>query len=524
MVGCLCLSSASACPSTATATNFCALPPANSATGRLKRVRRYALKTFTTVILVGSTGCGKTTQIPQYVQEAGWCEGGRVCVVTQPRRVAAIAVAQRVADELGVKLGEGVGYTVRFDDKTHPVKTRIKFCTDGLLLRELMQDPLLSKCARWLCFALWIVAQTLVHARRRYSVVMVDEAHERTVATEILLGLLKKVRRSRPDLRIIISSATIDAEAFYKHFHTTDFPATIMSVTGIRMFPIDIMYLAQPCSDYVQTAVRTVTQIHMHEAAGDVLVFMTGQVCARARAAQARQHSHDAAGRHRRRRPPAARRCPPQPLWPLPHRHSHLRRDAARATDGGVRARGHRREEGDCCNQHCRDKHHDTGHCLRCGCMFREGQDVPRRHWHGRPGHRARQPVLRHAGEGARLLRTRVACTCLHLRALAYSVGLSPRFYRVISLLQRAGRAGRVQSGKAYRLVTEEDYKRLSINATPEMQRTAMAPVILQLKALGIHDVVHFPFLSPPPADSMLRGLELLYRPTPLASTPLFRL
>ena len=92
-------------------------------------------------------------------------------------------------------------------------------------------------------------------------------------------------------------------------------------------------YLAQPCSDYVQTAVRTVTQIHMHEAAGDVLVFMTGQVCARARAAQAHRHSHDAAGRHRRRRPPKFRllhdAAPPQPLWPLPHRHSHLRRDAA---------------------------------------------------------------------------------------------------------------------------------------------------------------------------------------------------
>jgi len=106
----------------------------------------------------------------------------------------------------------------------------------------------------------------------------------------------------------------------------------------------------------------------------------------------------------------------------------------------------------------------------------------------------------------------------------AYTASLSPHFCRLIALLQRAGRAGRVQSGKAYRLVTEEDYKRLSINATPEMQRTAMAPVILQLKALGIHDVVHFPFLSPPPADAMLRGLELLYRPTPLASTPLFRL
>ena len=121
-------------------------PRARDACCSVTRCCRYALKTFSTVILVGSTGCGKTTQIPQYVQEAGWCEGGRVCVVTQPRRVAAIAVAQRVADELGVKLGDGVGYCVRFDDKTHPVKTRIKFCTDGLLLRELMQDPLLSKC------------------------------------------------------------------------------------------------------------------------------------------------------------------------------------------------------------------------------------------------------------------------------------------------------------------------------------------------------------------------------------------
>jgi len=130
----------------------------------------YALEKYQTLIIVGQTGSGKTTQIPQYLHEAGWTGGGRVVACTQPRRVAATSVAQRVAEELNVELGTEVGYCIRFDDCTDPGRTRIKYLTDGMLLRETMTDPLLSE----------------------YSVIMLDEAHERSLATDILLGLLKK--------------------------------------------------------------------------------------------------------------------------------------------------------------------------------------------------------------------------------------------------------------------------------------------------------------------------------------------
>ena len=158
----------------------------------------HLVETRATTVLVGQTGCGKTTQVPQYLVEAGWTAGGRLVACTQPRRVAAMTVASRVADEMGVTLGAEVGYAVRFENVSTPGVTRVRFCTDGVLLRELMEDPLLS----------------------RYSVVMVDEAHERSLATDLLLGLLKKVQRRRPDLRIIIASATIQAEEFAAFFDT----------------------------------------------------------------------------------------------------------------------------------------------------------------------------------------------------------------------------------------------------------------------------------------------------------------
>lgn len=156
----------------------------------------YALEHHSVIVVVGETGSGKSTQIPQFLFENGWCDDGFTVVCTQPRRVAAQTLAQRVAQEVGTTLGKTVGYTIRFDDKTSS-ETAIKYVTDGILLREAsLSDPLLS----------------------RYSVIMIDEAHELNCNTEILLGVVKKIRRKRKDLRIIVCSATIDAEAFLDFF------------------------------------------------------------------------------------------------------------------------------------------------------------------------------------------------------------------------------------------------------------------------------------------------------------------
>ena len=157
----------------------------------------FLVETRATTVLVGQTGCGKTTQVPQYLAEAGWCAGGRMVACTQPRRVAAQTIAARVAEEMGTP-SVRMGYAVRFENVCTPGTTKIQFCTDGVLLRELMDDPLLTK----------------------YGVVMVDEAHERSLATDALLGLLKKIQRRRPDLRVVIASATIQAETFAEFFDT----------------------------------------------------------------------------------------------------------------------------------------------------------------------------------------------------------------------------------------------------------------------------------------------------------------
>jgi len=207
------------------------------------------------VVIVGETGSGKSTQIPQYLDEAGWTAGGRVVCCTQPRRVAATSVARRVAEEMGTSVGREVGFAVRFEEATS-VTTRILYVTDGMLVRETMRDPLLT----------------------RFSVVMLDEAHERSLATDILLGLLKKILRKRPDLRLIVSSATIDAELIRDFFEdpAAGVTATIMSIEG-RTFPVETLYAAAPVADYVHAAVDAAVAIHATEQPGDVLVFLTGQ-------------------------------------------------------------------------------------------------------------------------------------------------------------------------------------------------------------------------------------------------------
>ncbi|KAL0232663.1 hypothetical protein GEMRC1_011410 [Eukaryota sp. GEM-RC1] len=162
-------------------------------------------------VLVGETGCGKSTQVPQYLPS-----NLSICV-TQPRRVAAVTLARRVAKEQNVTLGQEVGYSVRFDDTTSS-KTRIKFVTDGMLLREMMLDRSLSK----------------------YDVVILDEAHERSVASEVLTGLLKLLLVEKPTFKVIIMSATLHADSFSSFFN-----APILSVEG-RMFPVQTFYTPTP--------------------------------------------------------------------------------------------------------------------------------------------------------------------------------------------------------------------------------------------------------------------------------------
>ncbi|KAK8718178.1 hypothetical protein V6N13_045421 [Hibiscus sabdariffa] len=212
------------------------------------------LKANQTLILVGETGSGKTTQIPQFVLDAVDIETPdkrkkMMVACTQPRRVAAMSVSRRVAEEMDVTIGEEVGYSIRFEDCSS-ARTVLKYLTDGMLLREAMTDPLLE----------------------RYKVIILDEAHERTLATDVLFGLLKEVLKNRPDLKLVVMSATLEAEKFQGYFYG----APLMKVPG-RLHPVEIFYTQEPERDYLEAAIRTVVQIHMCEPPGDILVFLTGE-------------------------------------------------------------------------------------------------------------------------------------------------------------------------------------------------------------------------------------------------------
>lgn len=201
------------------------------------------------VVVEGETGSGKTTQIPQFLLPLLAQPGRKAIACTQPRRVAAMSIAKRVSEEMDVEMGMEVGYTIRFEDCTNP-NTILKFMTDGMLLREAMTDPNME----------------------RYSCIIIDEAHERTLSTDVLMGLLKEVMARRPDLKIVVMSATLDAVKFQKYFDN----APLVKVPG-RTFPVDIFYTPEPERDYVEASVRTVVQIHQYEEPGDVLLFLTGE-------------------------------------------------------------------------------------------------------------------------------------------------------------------------------------------------------------------------------------------------------
>ncbi|XP_007193180.2 probable ATP-dependent RNA helicase DHX35 isoform X2 [Balaenoptera acutorostrata] len=387
----------------------------------------YLIENYQTVVIVGETGCGKSTQIPQYLAEAGWTAEGRVVGVTQPRRVAAVTVAGRVAEERGAVLGHEVGYCIRFDDCTNPLATRIKFLTDGMLVREMMVDPLLTK----------------------YSAIMLDEAHERTLYTDIAIGLLKKIQKKRGDLRLIVASATLDAEKFWDFFNQNDTsdPArdtcVILTVEG-RTFPVDIFYLQSPVPDYIKSTVETVMKIHQTEGDGDILAFLTGQ---------ARALGRTGMKRHLRVLPMYAG-LPSFEQMKVFERVSRTVRKVIVATnvaETSITISG-------------------IVYVIDCGFVK------------------------------LRAYNPRTAIECLVVVPVSQA-----------SASQRAGRGGRSRSGKCYRLYTEEAFDQLPQSTVPEMQRSNLAPVILQLKALGIDNVLRFHFMSPPPAQSMVQALELLY-------------
>jgi pre-mRNA-splicing factor ATP-dependent RNA helicase DHX15/PRP43 len=199
-------------------------------------------------VLIGETGSGKTTQVPQFLFDAGFGKKGLIAV-TQPRRVAAMSVALRVSQEADVELGDEVGYLIRFEDVTS-AKTKLKYMTDGMLLRECMTDPLMSA----------------------YSAIVLDEAHERTLSTDILFGLLKEVLEKRAELRVLVMSATLEAEKFQEYWSD----APLLRVPG-RMYPVETFFTMRPEKDYVEAAIDVCVLIHSMEGPGDILLFLTGE-------------------------------------------------------------------------------------------------------------------------------------------------------------------------------------------------------------------------------------------------------
>ncbi|KAL1349589.1 hypothetical protein HN51_026110 [Arachis hypogaea] len=398
-----------------------------------------ALKNNQTLILVGETGSGKTTQIPQFVLEAVDIESPdkrrkMMVACTQPRRVAAMSVSRRVAEEMDVNIGEEVGYSIRFEDCSS-ARTVLKYLTDGMLLREAMADPLLE----------------------RYKVIVLDEAHERTLATDVLFGLLKEVLKNRPDLKLVVMSATLEAEKFQGYFNG----APLMKVPG-RLHPVEIFYTQEPERDYLEAAIRTVVQIHMCEPPGDILVFLTGE-----------EEIEDACRKITKEVSNMGDQVGPVKVVPLystlpPAMQQKIFEPAPPPVNEG-----------------------------------------------GPPG---RKIVV--STNIAETSLTIDGIVYVIDPGFAKQKVYNPRI-RVESLLvspiskasahQRSGRAGRTQPGKCFRLYTEKSFHNdLQPQTYPEILRSNLANTVLTLKKLGIDDLVHFDFMDPPAPETLMRALEVL--------------
>ncbi|CDJ37257.1 pre-mRNA splicing factor RNA helicase, putative [Eimeria tenella] len=396
---------------------------------KLKEQLLKAIMGNQVLIVIGETGSGKTTQMTQYMAEAGLVTPGRLIGCTQPRRVAAMSVAKRVAEEFGCRLGQEVGYSIRFEDCTSP-DTIIKYMTDGLLLREALVDPRLQ----------------------RYSVVMLDEAHERTISTDVLFGLLKECCRQRPDFKLIVTSATLDAEKFSNYF----FNSSIFTIPG-RTFPVEILYTKEPETDYVEAALITVLQIHLCEPPGDILLFLTGQeeidtTC---------QTLHERMQRLESANPP--------PLIILPV-YSALPSEVQTMIF-------------DPAPPGCRK-------CVVATNIAEASLTIDGIYFVIDPGFAK-----------VKMYNPKSGMDALTVAPISQA-----------NARQRAGRAGRTGPGKCYRLYTEAAYRcEMLPTAVPEIQRTNLENTVLLLKAMGVNDLLNFDFMDPPPVQTLINSLETLF-------------
>ncbi|GBG65277.1 hypothetical protein CBR_g50319 [Chara braunii] len=379
------------------------------------------------IVVVGETGSGKTTQMTQYLHEDGYTTYGMIGC-TQPRRVAAMSVANRVSEEMGCELGDKVGYAIRFEDVTGP-NTVIKYMTDGVLLRETLREPDLDQ----------------------YSLIIMDEAHERSLHTDVLFGILKKVVARRRDFKLIVTSATLNAEKFSHFFGSVP----IFHIPG-RTFPVKIMYSKNPCEDYVDAAVKQAMAIHCSCPEGDILIFMTGQEdieCTCFALQERVDQLKDTA--------------PPLAILPI---YSQLPADLQakifQKAEGGARK------------------------CIVATNIAETSLTV--------------DGILYVVDSGyskIKVYNPRMGMDVLQVFPVSRAAAD-----------QRCGRAGRTGPGTCYRLFTENAYKyEMLPNAVPEIQRTNLGNVVLLLKSLNIENLLDFDFMDPPPQENILNSMYQLW-------------
>ncbi|TPX16721.1 uncharacterized protein E0L32_003662 [Thyridium curvatum] len=408
------------------------------------------------LILVGETGSGKSTQIPQFLLEESWCRG--MIAITQPRRVAATTLAHRVSKEVGTPIGGGsqkglVGYSVRFDHHV-PRGSRIKFMTEGMLLQELMHDPQL----------------------RQYSAVIVDEVHERSVDVDLLLGFLKQIQASknqeRPDnpLKIVIMSATANVEQIQDFFagkekedgsksNSTHSPGSVVEYLQIpgRQYPVDIIHLPKPVPDIQDALCKMAFKIHAQDPfPGDILAFLTGQEEIEA----AQKILEEEASK-------LPSDVPKMRVFPL---FGQLSLEAQQQAFQPV-------------------KEKFTRKVVLATNIAETSVTVP----------------------GVRYV---IDCGKAKVKQFRARLGMESLLAKPISkssAIQRSGRAGREGPGKCYRLYTKETFEDLKDIEPPEILRTDILGALLVMKSRGIDNILGFPLMDMPDIESLEKALIHLY-------------